>query len=446
MVYIPNTLDDRQRMLHALGIDDISELFEQIPDHIRVKGLLDIPGSASEIELRTIARNLSTKNCNLDEYTCFLGAGLYDSYIPSTVPAIISRSEFYTSYTPYQPEISQGNLQSIFEFQSLICQLTGMDVSNASMYDGATALTEAALMASSITGRTQWLVSDCVNPAYREVMKTYAKSSGYEIAISKRTGIMTDMESLQGQVTDNTACVIIQNPNFFGALEDLTAAEKYIHEKKALFIICYDPISLGLLNPPAHYNADICTAEGQPLGIPMNFGGPLLGLFSCKNEYIRQMPGRIVGAATDSAGHKGYTLTLQAREQHIRREKATSNICTNEALYALAATVYLSTVGPHGLSQIANLSLQKAHYAAESISEIDQFYLPCESLFFREFVIKTPISVKEINNRLMERKIIGGLDLERYYPDMKDQMLLCVTENRSRDEIDNLINGLKSCV
>lgn len=431
-------------MLELIGVSDISELFDQVPPSLLLQRLLDLPGPLSELELRTYAAELSDSNGNLDDYTCFLGAGAYDHFIPATVPAITGRSEFYTSYTPYQPEVSQGNLQAIFEFQTLVCQLTGMDVANASMYDGASALAEAALMATGVTGRGEWIVSGCVHPAYRETMRTYAWGAGRSLIEVSRASGLTDLDDLSRKVTENTACVVIQSPNFFGAIEDLAEAERIAHKNGALFVVSCNPISLGLLKPPGAYNADICVAEGQPLGMPTGFGGPLLGIFACKKDLVRQMPGRVVGATTDADGRRGFALTLQTREQHIRREKATSNICTNEALNALAATVYLATLGKNGLRRVAELCLQKAHYAAQTIVELAGYELPFSAPFFNEFVVKCPKPVSEINGRLLRKKIIGGLDLERHYPDLAGHMLLCVTEKRTSEEIHSLVEELAS--
>ena len=432
-------------MLQSVGMKDTSELFEHIPESLRLTDKLDIPGPLSEMELRRHAADLSIRNADSGKYITFLGGGIADHYIPSTVPAIIGRSEFYTSYTPYQPEISQGNLQSIFEFQSLICELTGMDVANASMYDGATALAEAALMASSITGRTEWLVSPCVHPAYRDTMRTYAWASGCEVVEAGRSGILTDIEDFSKRISEKTACLIMQSPNFFGAIESLSTIEPVVHQNGALLVISFDPISLGQLKPPGEFNADICTAEGQSLGIPMGFGGPLLGLFACKKQYVRQMPGRLVGASTDTEGRRAYTLTLQTREQHIRREKATSNICTNEALLALAATVYLATLGKNGMRSVANLCLQKSHYAAESIADLPGFELQDDAKFFKEFVVKCKIPARQVNGTLASKGIIGGLDLGEFYPDMANHMLICVTEKRTEAEIKNLVEVLSEC-
>ena len=438
-------------MLGSIGAASVAELFEQIPAELHMRGKLIPPGilpggigtePMSEIELRRRFAELAAKNSTTDDFPCFVGAGIYDHYIPSTVPAILGRSEFYTSYTPYQAEISQGTLQSIFEFQTLICRLTGMEVANASLYDGATALAEAALMASSITGRGEWVVSDCVNPAYRETLRTYAWASGHKLIESGREGITTDFGRLGGLVGENTACVIVQNPNFFGAIESMAEAEALARANGALFVVSFDPISLGLLRPPGDYNADIAVGEGQSLGIPMAYGGPLLGLFACKQQYVRQMPGRVVGATTDSEGRRGYVLTLQTREQHIRREKATSNICTNQGLCALAATVYLCTLGKQGLREVAELCVAKSHYLAEQIAKLPGYGVGFDARFFKEFVIKCPRPARDVNEKLRERGIIGGLDLGDYYPELSGHMLLCVTEKRSREEIDKLVEAL----
>ena len=427
-------------MLESIGVSSVAELLEQIPDELRMRGKLVLPEPMSEIELRRHFTRLAAGNASA--LPCFLGGGIYDHYIPSTVPAILGRSEFYTSYTPYQPEISQGTLQSIFEFQTLICDLTAMEVANASLYDGASALAEAALMASSITERTEWVVSSCVNPTYRETLRTYAWASGHRLVEEGREGFITDFARLGKAVGENTACVIVQNPNFFGSLESMAEAEALAHSSGAMFIVSFDPISLGLLKPPGEYNADIAVGEGQSLGIPMAFGGPLLGLFACKREFMRQMPGRVVGATTDTQGRKGYVLTLQTREQHIRREKATSNICTNQGLCALAATVYLSTLGKQGLRQIAELCVAKSHYLQEQVSDASGGMSPRSRAFFKEFVVRCPRPVNEVNAALRERGVIGGLDLGRFYPELAKHMLLCVTEKRTREEMDALVEGL----
>lgn len=442
--YIPSTEADRRRMLELIGVEDINALFEQIPPKLKIRRPLDLPGPMSEVELIKHVTDLSERNADLNRYACFLGAGLYDHHIPSTVAAVLERSEFYTAYTPYQPELSQGNLQATFEFQTLICMLTAMEVANASMYDGATALAEAALMCSSITGRSGWLISNCVHPGYREVLKTYARACGCQVVDTGRSGILTDIPRFSQHIGSDTACVIVQHPNFFGALESALDIGKLAHNSGALYVVIFDPISLGLLKPPGELDADICVAEGQSLGMPLNYGGPLLGLFACREKFVRHMPGRLVGATMDTHGRRGYVLTLQTREQHIRRERATSNICTNEALCALAATVYLSTLGRKGLRKVANLCLQKAHYTARELTKLASYEMPFEARFFKEFVVRVPTPIPEINKHLLTKRIIGGLDLGEFYPDLENHMLICVTERRTTCEIHALIEGLKN--
>lgn len=429
-------------MLDAIGLSSVSELFTSVPSDVCLGRQLDIPLPLSEPELRRHGSEIAGRNQDIQSHPCFLGAGIYDHYIPATVSAITSRSEFYTSYTPYQPELSQGNLQAIFEFQTMVCRLTGMEVANASMYDGASALAEAALMANSITGRTRWLVSRAVHPSYRQTMRTYAWGSGFTLDDAPMSGLVTDIGALESQISPDVSCVIVQQPSFLGAVEDLAQIERIAHQHGALFIISFDPISLGLLKPPGEYNADICVGEGQSLGIAPGFGGPLLGLMACKKEFVRQIPGRLVGATVDAEGRRSYTLTLQTREQHIRRERATSNICTNQALNALAAAVYMATLGPHGLRRVAELCFEKAHYAASRIAALDGFELVSGDRYVKEFVVDCNRPVHAVNARLQEKGIIGGLDLGRFYPELADHMLLCVTEKRTRQEIDALVECL----
>ncbi|MBM7855252.1 glycine dehydrogenase subunit 1 [Desulfohalotomaculum tongense] len=439
MKFIPHTGEERQQMLKELGINDLEELFAEIPEEIRLKRELNVPGPLSELEVARKLNSLAGKNKTVDQLAAFLGAGVYDHYIPSAVQHIISRSEFYTAYTPYQPEISQGVLQSIFEFQTMICQLTGMDVANASMYDGASATAEAALMACAATRRSKVLVSKTVHPQYREVLRTYASGPELQVIEVDFTQGCTDLEKLKQFLDKDVAAVIIQQPNFFGSLEDLTAAAKAAHQVKALLVTCADPVSLGLIASPGSCGADIVTGEGQGLGIPMSYGGPHLGYMACAAKLMRRMPGRIVGETKDNQGRRGYVLTLQAREQHIRREKATSNICSNQALCALAATVHLSLLGRKGLRSVAEQCLQKAYYAYEQIIKLPGYQPAWAVPFFKEFVIKTPQPPEEINRRLLDNGIIGGLDLERYYPQLKNHMLLCVTETRTKEDIHRLV-------
>lgn len=427
--YISNTDVERQEMLRAIGVSSVEELFEDIPSSKRDPSL-DILPSLAEMDLKRHMSEMSAKNVSLDAHPAFLGAGCYHHFIPSIVPHIIGRGEFYTSYTPYQPEVSQGNLQAIFEYQSLICQLTGMEVSNAGMYDGATALAEAALMAVRITGRRRLAVLDTVNPTYKDVLKSYTKGPELETVEGMWKG---------GPLDDSYACLIVQSPNFFGYMEDLEFYERLAHSSGALLVVSTDPISLGLFRPPGDYGADIVIGEGQALGGGLNFGGPGLGLFASKDEYLRQMPARIIGRTADSKGRIGYVMTLQTREQHIRRERATSNICTSQTLVAIASAVYLSAMGPTGIRKVAELCYHKAHYAAERIAAIPGYKLPLGGVFFKEFVISCPSHPREVNSYLLSKGIIGGLDVSRY---IENGMLLCVTEMNTKDEIDLLINEL----
>ena len=434
MAYIPNTEADRAEMLAAMGMTSVDDLFAPIPKSLQFQGELTIPPRMDQVTLARHLARLARKNVQADDYPCFLGAGIYDHYVPPTVAAITGRSEFYTSYTPYQPEVSQGMLQSIFEFQTLLCQLTAMDVANASMYDGATAMAEAAIMACELTGRKRVSVLSTVHPTYRQVLETYLRHMSLSI----------DLVSDTDGVGDQTAALIVQHPNFFGNLEDMTRLSDAAHAKGALLVVCVDPISLGLLTPPGDYDADIVIGEGQSLGCPMGYGGPLLGLFACKTKFMRRLPGRIVGQTTDGDGKRAFVMTLRTREQDIRRERATSNICTNEALYALAASVYLATMGKQGLRQVAELCLQKAHYAASEIAKLPGYSLAFpDAPFFKEFAVKTSIEPKLINERLIAQGMIGGLPLDTLYPELGHCLLFCVTEQRTKDEIDALVGALK---
>lgn len=442
--YIPNTREDQEKMLSAIGAGSVAELFSDIPEDIRLDRDLDLPDAMHEQELVSHMKAIASENVNTADHLCFLGAGVYDHFIPSVVGHVISRSEFYTSYTPYQPEISQGTLQAIFEYQTMICRLTGMDVSNASMYDGATAVAEAALMAVRSTGREKVLVSRGVHPQYREVLRTYAVHAGIGIAEVGLSGGMTDLDGLRDALSGEAgvAAVILQSPNFFGVIEDMEAATALAHEYGALTVACVDPVSLAILQPPGEYGADIAAGEGQPLGNPLNYGGPHFGFLAAKQKLVRKMPGRIVGQTADSEGRRGFVLTLQAREQHIRREKAVSNICSNQALNALAATVYLSVMGKQGLKQVAELCLSKSHYAYSKLLATGRFEKVCDAPFFREFAVRSVDEpVETINRRLRDRGMIGGLALERYYPEMKNCWLVAVTEKRTRQEIDAFVEA-----
>jgi glycine dehydrogenase subunit 1 len=443
MAYIPNTDADRELMLDAMGLKTIDDLFTPIPEPLRFKGELDIPSRMDQITLTRHFTKLARKNINADEHACFLGAGIYDHYVPPTVGAIIGRSEFYTSYTPYQPELSQGVLQSIFEFQTLLVNLFGMDVANASMYDGATALAEAAIMAGELTGRKRLVVPDSIHPIHREVLNTYVRHMHLSVDLIPTQNGVGDVDAIAAAVTDETAAVLIQHPNFFGNLEDVSRLGQIARDKGALFVVSVDPISLGLLNPPGEYDADIVVGEGQGLGCPMGYGGPLLGLFACKTKFLRRLPGRIVGQTLDGDGKRAFVMTLRTREQDIRRERATSNICSNEALYALAASVYMATMGKQGMRQVAELCLQKSHYAATEIAKLDGYALAFpDKPFFKEFVITTPVAPSIINEKLMERGIIGGFDLTNHYPVLGNAMLVAVTEQRTKEEIDAFVSAL----
>ena len=427
--YIPNTADEQRQVLSALGLASIDDLFLDIPEDFRNPSL-DLPEPLSELEVQGELAALASRNRPLGSGPSFLGAGSYHHFIPSVVKALVTRGEFLTAYTPYQAEASQGTLQVIFEFQTMVSHLFGMEVANAGMYDGATSLAEAVLMACRVTQRNQVALADTLSPAYQQVIRTYCQAQGIET----RT-VSPAAPAIDGA----TACLAVQYPNFFGYIEDLANQAEAAHEQGALIVVSTDPIAVGMFQPPGHYGADIVTGEGQPLGIPPSFGGPYVGLFATKEEYIRQMPSRISGRTVDSRGQTGYVLTLQTREQHIRRERATSNICTNEALYALASTIYLAALGKQGLRQVAELCYHKAHYAASCIAKLPGYSLPLEGTFFQEFVVKCPAPPVDINRGLLERNILGGLDVSGTIP---NGMLLCVTEMNSRADIDALLAGL----
>lgn len=440
MRFVPHTPEEIYEMLKTIGLESTEDLFSDIPDKIKLQRALDLPEGLDEMTLKREVTSLSQENIHTDDYINFLGAGAYDHYRPSIINHLISRSEFYTAYTPYQPEISQGTLQSIFEFQTAICQLTGMDVANASMYDGATALAEGMIMAVAQTNRKKILLSTTVHPEYREVIKTYAWARDIEIIEMPYTKDgCTDLEFLEQNLTNDFAAVILQNPNFFGKIEKLKILIEKIKNTKALSIVCADPISLGLLEAPGKIGADIVVGEGQPLGMPLSYGGPYVGFIATTDKLVRRLPGRIVGIAKDQHGKDGFILTLQAREQHIRREKASSNICSNQALCALTAIIYLSSLGKEGLKEVAEHCLSKAHYAQEVLTKIDGVELAFpQSPFFKEFVVKTKEDIACINDRLFQAGILGGLDLGRFYPELKNHMLICVTEARTKTEIDLL--------
>jgi glycine dehydrogenase subunit 1 len=433
-------------MLRLVGVESSENLFDSIPEDVRLHRALDVPAALSELELLKKFDALATHN-QAARRMSFLGAGAYSHYSPTVVDHLISRSEFFTAYTPYQPEISQGTLQAIFEFQTLVCQLTGMDIANASMYDGSTAMAEAVLMAERVTRRSKVIASAAIHPEYLQVAHTYVQHAGIELQhceYSSASGT-TLADNLSG-LDDQTAAVVIQSPNFFGCVEDLQAIADKAHAAGALLIVVVtEAMSFGLLKSPGACSADIVVGEGQSFGVPLSFGGPYVGLFATRDKYARQIPGRLVGEAYDARGRRGYVLTLATREQHIRREKATSNICTNEGLIALAATIYLETMGPRGIEAVATQCAQKAHYAARKISELEGFSLPFSAPFFNEFVVRAPGEAAPLLLRLAaEKGIDGGLALSRYDAHRPNDFLVCVTETNTREQIDALVEGLKA--
>ncbi|SMO39049.1 aminomethyl-transferring glycine dehydrogenase subunit GcvPA [Melghirimyces algeriensis] len=444
--YLPMTESDRREMLQVLGRDSVDQLFEDIPENLRFKGRLNIPEGMSEPVLTRHMKRLAGKNASFDQYTSFLGAGAYEHYIPSVVNHVISRSEFYTAYTPYQPEISQGELQAIFEFQSMICELTGMEVANSSMYDGVTALAEAAGVASAVSRKKKILVSRTVHPEARFILNTQAKGLGLDVQeIPCRDGV-TDIDALKAASDADTAAVIVQSPNFLGNVEDLKQIEPIAHTHKGLLIVSANPISLGVLKPPGEYGADIVVGDAQPMGIPVQFGGPHCGFFAVTKKLMRKVPGRIVGQTQDENGVRGFVLTLQAREQHIRREKATSNICSNQALNALATSVWMIALGKKGIQELAKLNLNKAHYAKERLSRISGVQPLFNHPFFNEFALQLNRPVSQVNRKLFDRGIIGGYGLEQDYPEWKHSMLIAVTDMRTKEEIDELARVLEGLV
>ena len=433
-------------MLDSVGLKSAEALFDSIPENLLLRRPLNTPAALSEIELLAQFEQMGARNTGARR-TSFLGGGAYSHYIPTIVDHILSRSEFFTAYTPYQPEISQGTLQTIFEFQTLVCQLTGMEVANASMYDGSTALAEAVLMAERVTKRSKVVAASSIHPQYLEVVKTYVQHAGIALEVidhDEQTG--QTGSSLASAIDDHTAAVVVQSPNFFGCIEDLSSLANAAHAKGALLVVAItEALSLGLLKSPGECGADIVVAEGQSFGVPLSFGGPYVGLFATQEKYARQIPGRLVGEAYDKKGRRGFVLTLATREQHIRREKATSNICTNEGLIALAATVYLETMGRKGIQEVAHQCVQKAAYAARKISALPGFSLPFTGARFNEFVVRAPINAVDLLSKLgTEKGIDGGLALSRFLPGHQNDILVCVTETNTRDQIDALVAGLSS--
>ncbi|HEV3468808.1 MAG TPA: aminomethyl-transferring glycine dehydrogenase subunit GcvPA [Pyrinomonadaceae bacterium] len=445
MRYIPNSPEERQEMLGAIGLDSAEQLFDSVPEGARLSRPLRTPDALSEVELIERFEQMAARNAAARR-PGFLGAGAYSHYAPTIIDSLIQRSEFFTAYTPYQPEISQGTLQAIFEFQTLVCQLTGMDVANASMYDGSTAMAEAVLMAERVTRRKRVLVSGAVHPEYLKVAETYVAHAGVELQqlpFEEESGRTSVGEA--AALDKTVAAVVVQSPNFFGCVEDLKALAERAHAVGALLVaVVTESASFGLLRPPGACGADVVVAEGQSFGVPLSYGGPYVGLFATREQYARQLPGRLAGVAYDRQGRRGFVLTLATREQHIRREKATSNICTNEGLIALAATIYMTTMGRKGLQEVAAQCAQKAAYARRQIASLGGFSLPHSAPVFNEFVVRAPAPAEGLLKRLAaEHNVTGGLPLSRYFTDRPNDILVCVTETNKRADIDALVEGLK---
>lgn len=439
--FLPHTSEDQAEMLKAIGASSIEELFESIPESIRGRALR-LPEPLSEAQMLSEMRRFAESNRTHGKL--FLGAGAYDHFIPSVVWPLVTRGEFLTAYTPYQPEVSQGTLQAAFEFQSLICELLGMEVANSSLYDGASALAEAVLMANRLVRNNRVLVPVTLHPAYRRVLETYVQSVGIELENIPESGGRTDLTALEALLKRPVSAVIVQQPNFLGQLEDATGISALTHAGEALLIASVYPLSCGVVAPPGEYDADIACGEGQPLGIPLSYGGPYFGFFATRNRFVRQMPGRLIGQTTDLEGRTGYVLTLQTREQHIRRDKSTSNICTNQFLCALASSVYLSALGKEGLIEVSRQCLEKSHYLRSLLLDLPGVEPVFEGPFFNEFAIRTPRRGKAILTALRERGIVGGYDLGQTDSGRKREILVCVTETRTRTDLDEYGRALKA--
>ncbi len=443
--YTLNTPEDVAAMLARIGVPSVESLFANIPAELRFGRMLDIPPAMTEIELTRHMQALANKNQSASDAVCFLGGGAYDHFIPTVVDVIAGRSENYTAYTPYQAEASQGTLQAIYEYQTMMAQLTGMDVANASLYEGGSAVAEAVLMAANITERKggEILIAESVHPEYRQVLETYVANLNLKVRTLPTPGGFLNPDDVKAAVSDKTVAVVAQSPNFFGHLEEMPEIGAAARKVGAIFIDVFDPVSLGLLTKPSEHGADIAVAEGQGLGIPFGFGGPYLGILTCRTEYLRKIPGRLVGETTDRNGARCWVLTLSTREQHIRREKATSNICTNQGLFALRAAVHLTALGPAGLKETAELCVQKAHYAADQLASVAGAKLLFDRPFFKEFAVKVPGDVSAKLKTLRGQGYHAGLDLGRWYPQHKNAMIVAVTEQRTKVEIDGLAAALK---
>jgi glycine dehydrogenase subunit 1 len=446
MRYLPTTPQNQRAMLDVIGAASVEELLTKIPPKARLSRPLQLPPALAETDLVRELRALAGQDADADSYVCFLGGGAYDHYVPSPINHIVSRGEFFTAYTPYQPEASQGTLRTIYEYQTMIAELTGMDVANASIYDGASSLAEAALMAQAVTGRTEVVLAGGLNPLYRRVVATYGEGPGLRLRDVPAPEGVVDPAAVRKAVGAKTAALVVQSPNFYGCLEDVAAAGELAHAAGAMLVVVADPVNLGVLEAPGRQGADIVVGDGQGLGVPLSYGGPYLGVFAAKHEFVRRMPGRLVGATVDMDGRRGFTLTLQTREQHIRRAKATSNICTNVALCALMATVYLAILGKRGLVRAGELSTAKAHYAAERLARVPGVSLRFAAPFFKEFTLRLPKSPERVVARLARHRILGGVPLKTFDRRLKDCLLVAVTEKRTRDEIDAFAAALAEAV
>lgn len=442
MDYTQLTEPQVDRMLATIGVEGTDDLFAPIPRDQRFRGELKVPPGISEPEVLADLESLATRNRPTTELVCFLGCGAYDHFIPTVVDHLVSRGEFLTAYTPYQAEASQGTLQVFYEFQTMICQLTGMDIANASLYEGASATAEAMLMARSATGRSRVIVSDTCHPEIIETLIAYSQQQDIEIRRAPADKGMTDAAKLAAAIDDSTMAVVLQWPNFFGQIEDLKHLIDAAHRRNALAIVIFDPLAAGVLKTPGELGADIVVGEGQPLGIPLQYGAPYLGFMACREKFLRRMPGRVVGVAHDSSGRRGFCLVLQTREQHIKRERATSNVCTNQGLMAVRAAMYMSAMGKVGIRKVASLCLDKSHYAAKRISELKGYSLPLAGPFFKEFVVKTDRGVERVLSHCRSRGILAGVPLGRWFADLDDCITVAVTEQRTRQQIDALIDAL----
>ena len=443
MPFISNTSEDRAEMLKEIGVSSFEELIQSIPEEVRLKGLLNLPEAMSEYDVVKELTNYAKKNKSADTYTCFLGGGVYDHFIPSIVGSVLEKPEFKTAYTPYQAEVSQGTLQAMYEYQSMICQLSGMDVSNASMYDGASSLAEACLLANAQNRRTEFIFAGSINPNYLNVIETVCQGKDFTFKSFVAEDGTCDLAGLSAAVTETTSAVIVQQPNVYGNLEDVYEIEKIAHSKKALFDVAAAPISLGILEAHGNYNADILVAVGLSIGLNMNYGGPYLGVFAIKNDLVRKMPGRVAGVTQDLDGKRGFVLTLQTREQQIKREKATSNICSNQGLMMLASAVYMTAMGKQGIKEVAERCFEAAHYLADQIKKIKGFSLLNDKPFFMEFLVKTPVPAAKIIEEAEKEGILAGIDTSRF-AECKEVLLIAVTEKRTKEEIDKLIDVLKT--